>query len=69
MTAAFLHADLDEKKKVYVRMPLGFRKEGKVLKLKRLRMALTGFRTMSHICNHLNNKLPCEFAISRDITN
>ena len=35
VTAAFLHADLDEKEKVYVRMPQGFRKNGKVLKLKK----------------------------------
>ena len=35
VTAAFLHADLDEKEKVYVRMPQGFRKDEKVLKLKK----------------------------------
>jgi hypothetical protein len=35
VTAAFLHADLDEKEKVYVEMPLGFRQKGKVLKLKK----------------------------------
>ena len=35
VTAAFLHAELDEKEKIYVEMPLGFRKKGKVLKLKR----------------------------------
>lgn len=35
VTAAFLHADLDEREKVYVEMPLGFRKQGKVLKLKK----------------------------------
>ena len=35
VTAAFLHADLGEDEKVYVEMPLGFRKKGKVLKLKK----------------------------------
>ena len=35
VTAAFLHADLEEDEKVYVRMPQGFRKSGKVLKLKK----------------------------------
>ena len=33
VTAAFLHAELGEDEKVYVEMPLGFRKQGKVLKL------------------------------------
>ena len=33
--AAFLHSELDENEKVYVKMPLSFRKEGKVLKLKK----------------------------------
>ena len=36
ITAAFMHADLDKKEKVYVRIPQGFRKNGKeVLKLKK----------------------------------
>ena len=35
VTAAFLHAELDEDEKVYVEMPLGFRKPGKVLSLKK----------------------------------
>ncbi len=35
VTAAFLHADLGKEEKVYVRMPMGFRKQGKVLKLKK----------------------------------
>ncbi len=35
VTAAFLHADLDEKEKEYVKMPLGFYQNGKVLKLKK----------------------------------
>ena len=33
VTAAFLHADLDDNEKMFVRMPQGFRKEGKFLKL------------------------------------
>ena len=33
VTAAFLHADVGEDEKIYVEMPLGFRKNGKVLKL------------------------------------
>jgi hypothetical protein len=33
VTAAFLHGELGEDEKVYVKMPLGFRKAGKVLKL------------------------------------
>ena len=35
VTAAFLHAKLDEGKKVYIEMPRGFRQEGKCLSLKR----------------------------------
>jgi hypothetical protein len=35
VTAAFLHGELGENEKVYVEMPLGFRKPGKVLKLKK----------------------------------
>ena len=35
VTAAFLHADLGKNEKVYVEMPLGFRKKGKVLSLKK----------------------------------
>ena len=35
VTAAFLHGTLDEKEKVYVEMPTGFRQNGKVLKLKK----------------------------------
>ena len=33
VTAAFLHADIDEVENVYVKMPRGFEKKGKVLKL------------------------------------
>jgi hypothetical protein len=35
VTAAFLHGELGPDEKVYVEMPLGFRKKGKVLKLKK----------------------------------
>jgi hypothetical protein len=35
VTVAFLHGELGENEKVYVEMPLGFRKPGKVLKLKK----------------------------------
>lgn len=35
VTAAFLHADLSEDEEVYVEMPRGFKKPGKVLKLKK----------------------------------
>jgi hypothetical protein len=45
VTAAFLHAELDEKEKVYVEMPLGFRQPGKVLKLKK---TLYGLRQSPH---------------------
>ncbi len=38
VTAAFLHGELGEDEKVYVEMPLGFRKAGKVLKLNKLCM-------------------------------
>jgi len=31
--------------------------------------ALTGFRAWLHICNHLNNKPPCELTILHDIAN
>ena len=32
-----------------------------------LEQRLTGFQARLHICDHLNNKLPCELTISRDI--
>ena len=35
VTAAFLHAKLDEGEDVYVKMPRGFRHDGKVLRFKR----------------------------------
>ena len=35
VTAAFLHADVGKDEDIYVEMPLGFRKKGKVLKLKK----------------------------------
>ena len=35
VTIAFLHADLGEDEKVYVKMPLGFKKKGKLLYLKK----------------------------------
>ena len=35
VTAAFLYTDLNEEKKVYIKMPVSFKKEGKVLKLKK----------------------------------
>ena len=35
VTAAFLHAELEEGEEVYVAMPQGFKKAGKVLKLRR----------------------------------
>ena len=35
VTAAFLHADLEEGEEVYVKMPKGFTKPGKVLKLRK----------------------------------
>ena len=38
VTAAFLHANLEKDEKVFVEMPLGFRKKGNVLKLRKLFM-------------------------------
>eukprot|EP00804_Cyclotella_cryptica_P025289 CCRYP_010373-RB/>CCRYP_010373-RB protein AED:0.34 eAED:0.34 QI:0/-1/0/1/-1/0/1/0/497 len=35
ITAAFVHADVEEGENIYVEMPRGFRKQGKVLKLKK----------------------------------
>ena len=35
ITAAFVHADIEEGENIYVEMPHGFRKQGKVLKLKK----------------------------------
>ena len=35
ITAAFLHAEVEEDRNIYVEMPRGFRKPGKVLRLKR----------------------------------
>jgi hypothetical protein len=47
VTAAFLHGELSPDEKVYVEMPLGFRRQGKVLKLKKtlygLRQSLRAF--------------------------
>jgi hypothetical protein len=45
VTAAFLHGELGPDEKVYVEMPLGFRKKGKVLKLKK---TLYGLRQSPH---------------------
>ena len=45
VTAAFLHRELEEGENVYVEMPLGFRKHGKVLKLKK---TLYGLRQSPH---------------------
>ena len=35
ITAAFVHADVEKYENIYVEMPCGFRKQGKVLKLKK----------------------------------
>jgi hypothetical protein len=35
ITAAFVHTDVEEVKTIYVEMPCGFMKQGKVLKLKK----------------------------------
>ncbi len=35
ITATFLHADINPKEEIYVKMPTGFKKKGKVLKLKK----------------------------------
>eukprot|EP00804_Cyclotella_cryptica_P007787 CCRYP_001378-RD/>CCRYP_001378-RD protein AED:0.47 eAED:0.48 QI:0/-1/0/1/-1/1/1/0/137 len=35
ITASFVHADVEEGENIYVEMPCGFRKQGKVLKLKK----------------------------------
>ena len=35
ITAAFVHADVEEGENIFVEMPRGFRKQGKVLKLKK----------------------------------
>eukprot|EP00804_Cyclotella_cryptica_P004230 CCRYP_014577-RA/>CCRYP_014577-RA protein AED:0.25 eAED:0.60 QI:0/-1/0/1/-1/0/1/0/258 len=35
ITAAFVHADVEKGKNIYVEMPRGFKKQGKVLKLKK----------------------------------
>ena len=40
ITAAFLHASLEEGEEIYVDMPQGFRREGKVYKLKRSQYGL-----------------------------
>ena len=45
VTAAFLHGELEEGENVYVEMPLGFRKHGKVLKLKK---TLCGLKQSLH---------------------
>ena len=42
VTTAFLHADLGEDERVSVKMPLGFRKKGKVPKLKKTLSTIYG---------------------------
>ena len=55
VTAAFLHADLDENEQVYIEMPQGFRKKGKVLKL---RKTLYGLRQSPRpFCKYMVNKM------------
>ena len=48
ITAAFVHADVEKGEGIYVEMPRGFRKQGKVLKLKKtlygLRLSPRAFR-------------------------
>lgn len=70
VTAAFLHADLEENEKVYVEMPLGFRKKGKVLKLKKtlygLRQSPRAFwkyltKAMRNCGMVVSNSDPCLF--------
>ena len=54
-TAAFVQAELDESEQVYVEMPKGFKKQGKVLKLNR---ALYGLRQSPRTWfEHLKEKL------------
>jgi hypothetical protein len=54
-TAAFVQAELDEDEQVFVEMPKGFKKQGKVLKLKR---ALYGLRQSPRTWfEHLKGKL------------
>ena len=47
ITAAFLHAELEEGEEVYVAMPQGFKKPGKVLKLRRIFMDYVKVRGLS----------------------
>jgi hypothetical protein len=54
-TAAFVQAELDESEQVFVEMPKGFKKQGKVLKLNR---ALYGLRQLPRTWfEHLKEKL------------
>ena len=46
VTAAFLHGELGKDEKVYVEMPLGFWKKGKVLKLNK---TLYGLHQSPHV--------------------
>ena len=70
VTAAFLHADLEEHEKVYVEMPTGFRQKGKVLKLKKTlyglrqspRMFWKYLTAAMEACDMVPSKLdPCLF--------
>jgi len=64
VTAAFLHADLNENEKAYVEMPLGFRKPDKVLKLKK---TLYGLRQSPHMFwKYLTNAMrACGMEVSK----
>ena len=68
VTAAFLHAKLEEGEEVYVAMPQGFKKAGKVLKLRRtldgLRQSPRAFwkYMVEEICSMPQSELdPCLF--------
>eukprot|EP00956_Cyclotella_meneghiniana_P042975 scaffold249367_cov117-Cyclotella_meneghiniana.AAC.2 len=75
VTCAFLHSELDqEKEKVYVEMPLGFRQKGKVLKLKKtlyeLRQSPRAFwqfltKAMTNVGMTVSKSDPCLFVSER----
>jgi hypothetical protein len=75
VTCAFLHSELDqEKEKVYVEMPLGFRQKGKVLKLKKtlygLRQSPRAFwqfltKAMTNVGMTVSKSDPCLFVSDR----
>jgi hypothetical protein len=55
ITAAFVHADVEEGENIYVKMPRGFKQKGKVLKLKKTLYGL--HQSPRAFCLYLTEKM------------